>query len=140
MNKSKEILEKETIEFFFPFVNTMFPEKKGGETMSLNVLEQITATEKQCKANLEAAQAAARKLLADTDKQGKASVEQAKEHAESEVAKMMQRADESAAKIVAEIAQETKQEQAAIRSGAERHLEAAASFIVGRIVKAQCLS
>ena len=103
--------------------------------MSLEAIQTVTRVERESQEKLAAAGAEARQIVAEARREGEALLLRTREHAAEEGKALMKGAEERAARKAEEISREAEQESAALRKEAETHLEAAAEFIVGRVVK-----
>ena len=81
-----------------------------------------------------AAEAEARKIVADAEREGLALLQQARTAAAENGRKLLREAEERAAEKAAEISRTAEAESAALQKAAGEHLEEAAEFIVGRVV------
>ncbi len=104
--------------------------------MSLEAIKQVAETEQTFQRQREEALAAAKKLLTDAERDGKALLEQARAQAETESRSFLTDAEGKAAIQAAEVMKEAEQHCAEIRKTAEERLEQAVSLIVGRVVNA----
>ena len=86
--------------------------------MSLEAIEKVTQVEAENKARKAAAEAEAQRIVADAEREGLA---------------LLQKARTDAAESGKELLRQA--EAAALRETAGQHLEEAAEFIVGRVVK-----
>ena len=84
--------------------------RKGGESMSLEAMRQVTEA-------------------------GKAALAQARADAEAQVKELLRQAEDRAAGHAAEVMAQAEQACAALRKRAEERLDQAADTIVGRVVK-----
>ena len=87
--------------------------------MSLEAIEKVTQVESEVRERRAAAEAEAKQLVADAEKEGQA---------------LLQRRRSEAAEAGRELLRQAE-ERAKLREAAEKRLEAAAEFIVGRVVK-----
>lgn len=103
--------------------------------MSLEAIEKVTQVENRSRERRAAAEAEARQIVAEAERQGLALLQQTRADAAKAGAKLLKQAEENAARRTAEVAQAAETESAALRQAAGKHLEEAAEFIVGRVVK-----
>ena len=103
--------------------------------MSLEAIEKVTQTELKTKERKTAAEAEAKQQVANAEREGLALLQQARARAAEDGKKLLRQAEESAAKHAAEIAAAAQADAGALRDAAGKHLEEAAEFIVGRVVK-----
>ena len=103
--------------------------------MSLEAIERVTQVEQNSQERKTAAEAEARQIVADAERQGLALLQQVRVDATKDGRKLLQKAEEKAAEKAAEIGRAAESESAALREAAGRNLEEAAEFIVGRVVK-----
>lgn len=102
--------------------------------MSLEAIEKVTQVEQKSQERKAAAEAEARQTVADAERQGLALLQQTREAAAADGRKLLRQAEEKAARQAAEISRTAEAESAALREAAGKHLEAAAEFIVRRVV------
>lgn len=103
--------------------------------MSLEAIEKVTQVEQENQERKAAAEAEARQIVANAEREGLALLQQTRAAAAEEGKALLRQAEERAAQRSAEIAQAAEAEGGALREAAGRHLEEAAEFIVGRVVK-----
>ena len=103
--------------------------------MSLEAIEKVTQIEQQSQERKAAAEAEARQIVANAEREGLALLQQVRVDATKDGRKLLQKAEEKAAEKAAEIGRAAEAESAALREAAGRNLEEAAEFIVGRVVK-----
>lgn len=108
---------------------------KGGESMSLEAIKQVTEAELTHKQRKAEAQAEAKRTVAEAERAGKARLAEARAQAEAQVRAFMKQAEETAAKHAAQVNGETQKTCDALRSKAEGRLAQAAESIVRRVVK-----
>ena len=108
---------------------------KGGENMSLEAMKQVTETEQAARAWKAEAQAQAKRLVADAERDGKARLAQARAEAEAQARELMRQAEERAAAHSDEVMAQARRACGELRSRAESRLEQAADTIVRRVVK-----
>ena len=110
--------------------------RSGGLTnRTLEAIKQVTETEQSIQTRRAAAEAEARQITADAEKAGQALVKQARTEAAEQGKALLRQAEERAAVRAKEIAAEAEAESKRQRQQAEARLEAAAEFIVERVVK-----
>ena len=96
--------------------------------MSIEAIRQVTETEQANKQSRAAAEAEARQLVLDAERNGtELAAEQGKD--------LLRQAEERAALRAQEIAREAEAESRRQREQAEQHLDETAEFIVERVVK-----
>ncbi|MCI8480498.1 MAG: hypothetical protein HFG08_06440 [Oscillibacter sp.] len=103
--------------------------------MSLEAIEKVTQVEVQNRERRAAAEAEAKKLVADAEKSGLALLQRTRDGAAESGRELLQQAEAKAAERAAEIDRTAEAEAAKLRETAEKHLAEAAEFIVGRVVK-----
>ena len=103
--------------------------------MSLEAIEKVNALEAQLREQKAAAEAEARQIAADTEREGLALLEKTRADAVESGRQLLRQAEERAARQADEIKQAAEAVSAALREAAGRNLEEAAEFIVGRVVK-----
>lgn len=103
--------------------------------MSLEAIEKVTQIEDQSRERKAAAEVEARQLVADAEREGLALLQQTRADAAEAGRQLLREAEERAAGKAAEISCAAEAESAALRQAADKHLDEAAEFIVGRIVK-----
>lgn len=102
--------------------------------MSLEAIEKVTQIELDLQERKTAAEAEARQLVADAEREGAALMQQVRSTAAETGKQLLKQAEENAAKRAAEIGRNAEAESAALREAAGKYLEEAADFIVGRVV------
>ena len=102
--------------------------------MSIEAIRQVTETEQANKQSRAAAEAEARQLVLDAERNGTELLKQVRSDA-AEQGKDLLRQEERAALRAQEIAQEAEAESRRQREQAEQHLDETAEFIVERVVK-----
>lgn len=102
--------------------------------MSLEVIEKVTQVENETRERKAAAEAEAKKIVADAEREGLALLQQVRAKAADTGGAQLKQAEAKAAERSARIAADAEAEAAALRKEAGRHLEEAAEFIVGRVV------
>jgi V/A-type H+/Na+-transporting ATPase subunit G/H len=103
--------------------------------MSLDAIAKVTETEERSKERRTAAEAEAKQILAEAEKQGLALLQRVHSEAEEEQKMLLQKAEEHAASRSDEILRKAGENAGTLRAAAEAHLGSAAEFIVGRVVK-----
>ena len=96
--------------------------------MSLEAIEKVTQIEQQSQERKAAAEAEARQIVANAEREGLALLQQVRVDATKDGRKLLRKAEERAAEKAAEIG------RAALQEAAGKHLDEAAEFIVGRVV------
>lgn len=109
--------------------------RKGGESMSLEAIKQVTEAEEVNRTKKAQAQAEAKRLVAEAERAGKARLAEARAKAEEQVRGYLKQAEETAAKHAAEVTAQTQTSCDALRAKAEGRLADAAASIVRRVVK-----
>ena len=102
--------------------------------MSIEAIRQVTETEQANKQSRAAAEAEARQLVLDAERNGTELLKQVRSDA-AEQGKDLLRQGERAALRAQEIAREAEAESRRQREQAEQHLDETAEFIVERVVK-----
>lgn len=102
--------------------------------MSLEAIEKVTQVETVGRERKAAAEAEARQIIADAERGGLALLQQVRTDAAEHGKKQLREAEEKAAERSTEISRAAEAAGAALRETAEKHLEEAAEFIVGRVV------
>ena len=97
--------------------------------MSLEAIEKVTLLEQQSQERKAAAEA-----VADAEREGLALLQQVRAEAAANGRKLLRKAEEKAAVKAAEISRTAEAESSSLREAAGRNLEAAAEYIVGRVV------
>ena len=103
--------------------------------MSLEAIEKITAVEQSVKERRAAAETDARQMIADAERAGLALLERVRADAAAEGTDLLRKAEETAAARAAEIGRSAEAECSTMMELASQHLDEAAEFIVGRVVK-----
>ena len=106
--------------------------EKGGESMSLEAMKQVTEAEEANRARRVEAQAEAKRLVAEAERAGKARLAEARAQAEAQARELMRQAE---AEHAAEEMAQTRNSCDALRAQAEARLADAAESIVRRVVK-----
>lgn len=102
--------------------------------MSLEAIEKVTLVEQQSQERKAAAEAEARQIVADAEREGLALLQQVRADAAANGKKLLREAEEKAAAKAAEISRTAEAESSSLRETAGKNLEAAAEYIVGRVV------
>lgn len=102
--------------------------------MSLEAIEKVTQVENLGRERKATAEAEARQIVADAEREGLALLQQVRTDAAENGRKLLQQAEAKAAERSAEISRTAEAAGAALRETADKHLEEAAEFIVGRVV------
>lgn len=102
--------------------------------MSLEAIEKVTQTEVKSAERKATAEAEAKKLIADAQREGLALLQRVRQDATQSGKRLLEQAEAKAADRAAEITRNAQAEGEALRQAASTHLEAAAEFIVGRVV------
>ena len=103
--------------------------------MSFEAIEKIKQAEAGNWERKAAAEAEARETVAGAEREGLALLQQTRAVAAESGKELLRQAEDRAAKRTEEIRRAAEQEAGELRKTAERHLEEAAEFIVGRVVK-----
>ena len=101
--------------------------------MSIEAIRQVTETEQANKQSRAAAEAEARQLVLDAERDGTELLKQVRSDAAEQG--LLRQAEERAALRAQEIAREAEAESRRQREQAEQHLDETAEFIVERVVK-----
>ena len=109
--------------------------REGENEMSLEAIEKVTLLEQQSQERKAAAEAEARQIVADAEREGLALLQQVRADAAANGKKLLREAEEKAAAKAAEISRTAEAESSSLRETAGKNLEAAAEYIVGRVVK-----
>jgi vacuolar-type H+-ATPase subunit H len=107
---------------------------KECDIMSLEAIETISAAEENARTKKREAAAAAKKMIADAEEQGKKIVEAARERATSELSEQNRRAQEKTREEALELARNTENRKAAMLVKAESRADRAINIVVERIV------
>ncbi len=102
--------------------------------MSLEAIEKVTQVETKNRERKAAAEAEAKQLIADAERDGLALLQQVRATAAHQGKQLMQQAEAKAAERARVITEKANGEGEALRGMANQHLEKAAEFIVGRVV------
>lgn len=103
--------------------------------MSLEAIEKVTEVERKNKERRAAAETEAKQMLALAQRDGLALLEQMRAEEAAKGAELLRQAEERAAQRSEQIAASAEADGDALRRAAEGQLQAAAEFIVGRIVE-----
>ena len=103
--------------------------------MPLEVIENITRVEADNRERKASAEAKAKQIVADAQREGLALLQQTRADAADRGRELLRQAEERAAAQSAEIIRGAHAEGEALRRDAESRLDAAADFIVGRVVR-----
>ena len=106
----------------------------GRKVKALDAIKKVTQAEAESKQRKAEAIAAAKKLVAQAEQEGKQTLQNACAAAEAQAKEFMVRAEERAAARAAEIAAQSERDCAALCSAAETKLDEAAALIVRRVV------
>ena len=102
--------------------------------MSLEAIEKGTQIEQQSQERKAAAEAEARRIVAEAEREGLALLQQPRAAAADKSRKLLREAEERAAEKAAESDRAAEIDRAALQEAAGKHLDEAAEFIVGRVV------
>jgi hypothetical protein len=102
--------------------------------MSLEAIEKVAETERASKERRTAAEAQARKLASDAERDGLALLQQTRNQADEEGKELLRAAEERAEKRSNEILAQAREESEALSAAAEKNLDRTAEFIVERVV------
>lgn len=103
--------------------------------MPLEVIENITQVEAENRERKTAAEAKAKQIVADAQRDGLALLQQTRTSAAERSRELLRQAETRAAARGEEIRRDAQAEGEALRKEAESRLDAAADLIVGRVVK-----
>lgn len=103
--------------------------------MPLEVIENITRVEADNRERKASAEAKAKQIVADTQRDGLALLQQTRTSAAERSRELLRQAETRAAARGEEIRRDAQAEGEALRKEAESRLDAAADLIVGRVVK-----
>ena len=103
--------------------------------MTLEAIEKITKAESKNRERKISAEAEAKQMIANAEREGLALLQHVREDAVDQGKELLRQAEARAAERAAEIDQAAKAEADALRAEAGKHLAQAADFIVGRVVK-----
>ena len=102
--------------------------------MSMEAIEKVSQVESKIRERKAAAEAEAKQMIADAERNGLALLQKVRTDAAESGKEMLAQAEAKAAERSAEIARSAETEGNALRNTAGKHLEEAAEFIVGRVV------
>ena len=103
--------------------------------MSIEAIRQVTETEQANKQSRAAAEAEARQLVLDAERNGTELLKKVRSDAAEQGKDLLRLGVERAALRAQEIAREAEAESRRQREQAEQHLDETAEFIVERVVK-----
>ncbi len=103
--------------------------------MSLEAIEKIKQLETENGERKAAAEAEARRMVADAERAGIGLLQKVRSDAAEHGRELLQEAEKRAAARSAEIGAAAEAEAEALRKAADTHLDEAVEFIVGRVVK-----
>lgn len=103
--------------------------------MSIEAIRQVTETEQANKQSRAAAEAEARQLVLDAERNCTELLKKVRSDAAEQGKDLLRQAEERAALRAQEIAREAEAESRRQREQAEQHLDETAEFIVERVVK-----
>lgn len=109
--------------------------ERGENEMSFEALEQITQAERAIQERKAAAQAQAREIAANAEREGLALMQRVQAESAEQGKELLRQAEERAAEQTAQIRQEAQAQAAQLRQAAQRQLDKAADFIVEGVVK-----
>ena len=132
--KGDTIISKRILKMVIPSIEIGILGKKV-RRMSLEAIEKVTAMESKMQQRKAAAEAEARQVVADAEREGLALLQKVRADAVERSRELLKQAEERAAEQAAEIRRGAEQESAALQEAAAKNLESAAEFIVGRVVK-----
>ena len=102
--------------------------------MSFEAIEKIKQAEAGNQERKAAAEAEAKQIIAEAERNGLALLQQTREAAAESGKALLREAEDRAARRAGEIQKAAEREAGALREAAGRHLEEAAEFIVERVV------
>ena len=103
--------------------------------MSLEAIEKVAQVERETQERRAAAEAEARQILSGAERDGLALLQPTRSAAAEEGKNLLRQAEEKAAARAAETGRTAEAAAADLQKKAKSHLEEAAEFIVGRVVK-----
>lgn len=103
--------------------------------MSLDAVKQVTEAETANRERIAAAQAQARRMVADAERAGAVLLQKTRDEAAEQGKTLLRDAEKQGGERAAEIARNAETEAGELRKRAEQRMEAAADWIVGRIVE-----
>lgn len=102
--------------------------------MSLEAIEKVAQVELKNQERKATAEAEAKQIIANAQRESLALLQQVRADADAHGRELLRQAEANAAARSVDIAKAAEAESAALRAVAEKHLEEAAEFIVGRVV------
>ena len=102
--------------------------------MSLEAIQKVTEIEKQMLEKRTAAEAEARMMIAEAEKRGEAMLQKMRNEAAESGKMLAMKAEDKAKERSAEIQRAAETESNTLREIANRHMDEAVEFIVGRVV------
>ena len=102
--------------------------------MSLEAIKKVTQSESLIQERKAAAEAEARQLVLNAEREGLGLLQKVRADAAENGRELLKQAEENAAKQAAKIKEDAEADSAALREAAEKRLNEAAEFIVGRVV------
>lgn len=102
--------------------------------MSLEAIEKISQVEQENRERRVAADAQAKQMVADAQRDGQALIQKTRTDAAEQGKELLRQAEKRAEERSAQISAAATAEGDALRTAAAQHLEEAAEFIVGRVV------
>lgn len=102
--------------------------------MSLEAIEKISQVEQENRERRAAADAQAKQMVADAQRDGQALIQKTRADAAEQGKELLHQAEKRAEERSAQISAAANAEGNALRAAAAQHLEEAAEFIVGRVV------
>lgn len=103
--------------------------------MSLEAIEKVAEAEQRNQERKSAAEAEAKKQIAEAERDGLALLQQVRADAAQQEKTLLRQAEERAGARADEISRGAQADAQALRQAARKNLELAAEFIVGRVVK-----
>lgn len=104
--------------------------------MSLEAVKQVTQAEEQGRAAKAQAAQEAKRLIAEAEKAGRQTVQDAQAEAAAQVRQLMAEAEQVASGETAQVRAQARADADRLRIQAEGRLEQAAALIVGKVVDA----
>ena len=108
--------------------------REGEKQMSLEAIERVAEVENKNRERKAAAEAEAKQIVANAERDGLALLQQVRADAAGQGKELLRKAEEAASARSAEITRAAEAEGVSLRAAAEKHLDEAAEFIVGRVV------
>ena len=102
--------------------------------MSLEAIQKVTEVERRMLEQKAAAEAQARQIVSDAETSGILLLQKVRDESSEQAKIELKAAEERAAGKAAEIHSGVLEESAVLRQAAEKHLDEAAEFIIGRVV------